>query len=279
MRTAPRIAGITTVIAIAVALVAPAGAAAAAPAQITGEVYSGPLGWIDKTLDDTMTVGVPYSSSIQANSNDGPYLDEDHSGLPDGLSLSLDHQTGVLTVSGTPTTAYANFSFSVYFQGSNGENSYELYFSGVNVLAATDPTTTTVSAVPYQDYASVQLDAEIVPTGSTIPTGTVTFKFGTTTIGTGTVSTFGTKGIATFSGAVASSYIGTTQSVTAVYSGDEENGASTSPAVNVYIYGDRVVSGYFVRNGAGTAGEQIRLLSPTAVPTSYTDVTGPGGLL
>ena len=274
MRTAPRIAGITTVIAIALALVAPATAATAAPGQITGTVTSG-WAWIDATLDADMTVGVPYSSTVQGPAGGG-WAPLTTSGLPDGLTATLNVGSGVITVAGTPTTAETSVAFSFSY-AQDSEVTFTIEFEGVEVVAATDPTTTSVSAVPYQDYASVQLDAEIVPTGSTIPTGTVTFKFGSTTIGTGTVSAFGTKGIATFSGPVASSYIGTTQSVTAIYSGDEENGSSTSPAVDVYIYGDRVISGYYVRNGVGTAGEHIRLLTPSAGTTSYTDVTDAGG--
>lgn len=273
MRTSHRIAALATAVALLISPVAATAASAAGP-QMTGTVTSG-WAWVDATLDAEMTVGVPYSSSVQGPAGGG-WAPLTVNGLPDGLTATLNEANGVITVTGTPTTAESPVSFSFSY-AQDSEVTFTIEFEGAEVIAATDATSTSVSAVAYQPYHSVQLDAYISATGSTLPTGTVTFKFGTTTVGTGTVQQFGVTTYATFVGTVSSSYIGTTQSVTAVYSGDENNSASTSSAVDVYIYGSRVVSGYYVRNGVGTEGEQIRLLSPSAVPTAYTDVTDAGG--
>ena len=78
--------------------------------------------------------------------------------------------------------------------------------------------------------ASVTFTAKVKPaSGSVVPTGTVTFKDGTTTLGTGTLDGTGKATYTTSSLAVGS------HSITAAYGGDALNAASTSSALSVTV--------------------------------------------
>jgi arabinan endo-1,5-alpha-L-arabinosidase len=97
-------------------------------------------------------------------------------------------------------------------------------------IANFTPTSTTLSATPSGTIASgtvVALTANITPTvvGATAPTGTVTFYDGTVALGTATVSSD------TAMLTAKQFNVGSGNSLTAVYSGDVNYGASTSSAV------------------------------------------------
>jgi hypothetical protein len=95
---------------------------------------------------------------------------------------------------------------------------------GVN--KGTTTTTVTASPNPSTPGQSVTFTATVnVASGSGTPTGTVTFKDGGTTIGTGAV---GAGGVATFTTAALSSG---SHSITAVYGGDNNFTGSTSAAI------------------------------------------------
>jgi hypothetical protein len=85
------------------------------------------------------------------------------------------------------------------------------------------PTTTTLAASPNPSTfgQSVGLIATVTSSGPDGPTGTVTFKNGSTTLGTGTLSG-GTALLATTKLPVGSN------SLTATYNGNAQNGKSTS---------------------------------------------------
>jgi len=92
------------------------------------------------------------------------------------------------------------------------------------------PTTTSLTLSPAAPTAgqSVNFSATVAPsTGSGTPTGTVTFLDGTTTLGTGTLS----SGTASFTGSLAAG----THSITASYGGDTTYTASVSAADNLTI--------------------------------------------
>ena len=86
-------------------------------------------------------------------------------------------------------------------------------------------TVLTSSLNPLNYGQAVTLTAQVTATGSTVPTGNVTFKNGTTSLGTVSLDA---NGIATLT--KTSLPVGS-DSLTASYSGDAQNGASTSPAV------------------------------------------------
>ena len=94
------------------------------------------------------------------------------------------------------------------------------------------PTTTTLTLSPTAPTAgqSVTFTATVAPTtGSGMPTGTVTFLDGNTTLGTGTLS----SGAASFTGSLAAG----THSITASYGGDTTYAASVSAADNLTVSG------------------------------------------
>ena len=90
-------------------------------------------------------------------------------------------------------------------------------------VGVTATTTKLVSSVnPSVLGQAVMFTATVTGTN---PTGTVTFRDGSTTLGTGTLSTTGTASVAT------SSLSAGTHSITAVYGGDTSNAGSTSAAL------------------------------------------------
>ncbi len=89
-------------------------------------------------------------------------------------------------------------------------------------------TTTTIvsSSNPSTHGSSVTFTAHVHPSGGLTPTGSVTFKDGSTTLGTGTVDSSGNAMISTSSLAVG------THSITAAYGGSSTDATSTSTALS-----------------------------------------------
>jgi hypothetical protein len=94
--------------------------------------------------------------------------------------------------------------------------------SGVTSLAVTAD-----DATPAAD-AAVVLTATATDAEDAVPTGTVTFKDGAATLGTGT---FNGSGVATYT--VSGGFTAGAHSITAVYAGDANFAATTSPALTV----------------------------------------------
>lgn len=93
------------------------------------------------------------------------------------------------------------------------------------VVSALTPTSTVLSLNPASPTAgqTITFSATVTAaTGTATPTGTVTFYDGTTSLGTGTLS----SGAASFTGSLAAG----SHSITASYSGDANDAASVSPA-------------------------------------------------
>jgi len=91
-------------------------------------------------------------------------------------------------------------------------------------IGVTSPTTTLLTSAPNPSALgqAVTLTATVTTSGSTAPTGTVTFYDGTTTLGT---STLNGSGVATYT---TSSLAVGQHSMTTVYGGDANNAGSTS---------------------------------------------------
>ena len=99
-----------------------------------------------------------------------------------------------------------------------------------SLLSATT-TTVTSSQNPANFGAPVTFTATVTTTGSTPPTGTVTFNDGTTALGTGTLSTS-----SPYQATVTTSSLPAgTDSITAVYGGDSSNAGSTSAVLSQVI--------------------------------------------
>ncbi|MCK9915212.1 Ig-like domain repeat protein [Microbacteriaceae bacterium K1510] len=124
----------------------------------------------------------------------------------------------VFSVNVTATTAGSktNAVTMSTFGGNNTSN------ATLTVNAVTSATTLTSSLNPSALGQAVTFTATV---SGTTPTGTVTFKDGATTLGTGTLNGAGQTTFATSSLTVGA------HSITAVYSGDANNAASTSAAL------------------------------------------------
>jgi hypothetical protein len=99
---------------------------------------------------------------------------------------------------------------------------------GQNTVATT--TTLLASATQLTTGQSVTFTAQVVPqSGTNMPTGTVTFLDGTTTLGTAQLNA---NGVATFSTA---SLAGGTHLISASYGGDNKDSSSVSQPVSVVV--------------------------------------------
>jgi len=143
----------------------------------------------------------------------------------DGLALDTG---GNIYVAGSiiPGTSVAT---SGAFQTTNAGGSSDGWVAKITVATATT-TTLAASATTIVAGTAINFTATVAESGgSNVPTGTVTFKDGGTTLGSMTLN--GT-GVAVYSTSALS--VGA-HSVTAVYSGDAGNTASTSTAASVTV--------------------------------------------
>ena len=143
-------------------------------------------------------------------------------------TASLSNGTATMSTTSLPLgtdSLTASYAGNAAFTGSASAS------VSVTVIAPILSTTTTLTASPTQasQGATVTLTASVAPaTGTTQPTGTVSFYSGSTALGTASLS----NGEATLS---ATSLPLGTDSLTASYAGASTFGASTSSAVTVTI--------------------------------------------
>ena len=130
-------------------------------------------------------------------------------------------------------------------------------------------------AAPYS-----QIDLTAYPAGE-IPVGTVQFAIDEAVdVNLGSpVAVNASTGIATYSGAIPASYIGSSVNIIAHYSGGGVNPSSTSAATSVYVYRSRTLSGTIYLNGVpftGTAFLKLTRMtpSPTWDSTSWANPDG-----
>jgi hypothetical protein len=132
-------------------------------------------------------------------------------------------------------------------------------------------TTTTLAASSATVTAgqSVTFTATVAETsGSGVPTGTVTFYDGTTSLGTGTLSSSGSATYSTSSMAVGS------HSITANYGGDTNNASSTSAAISVTVTATPLVSTTTLTSSSASVapGSSVTLTAVVAPPSGTTAV-------
>jgi hypothetical protein len=136
----------------------------------------------------------------------------------------------------------------------------------VTVPVVSTTTTLTSSATTSVSGASITFTAVVSPaSGSIIPTGTVTFKDGSTTLGTGTLDGTGKTTYATATLAVGA------HSITASYGGDSGDTVSTSSALNITVTAPPVAD--FSLSLSPTSGS-ITAGSSTTVTVTVTPVNG-----
>jgi hypothetical protein len=143
-----------------------------------------------------------------------------------GLALDV---SGNIYLAGSTNAITASVATAGAFQAAYGGGSSDAF---VAKIVVTTPTATTLSAAPISvtSGSAVNLTATVAEVGGTgVPTGSVTFKDGATTLGSMTLN--GT-GVAVYSN---STLAAGTHSITAVYGGDAANSASTSTAAGVTV--------------------------------------------
>jgi hypothetical protein len=145
------------------------------------------------------------------------------------LSTVGGFQVATLT---TSTLAVGTHSITAVYGGDANNASSTSAVLTQTITAVTTTTTLTSSLNPAHAGVAVTFTATVATTGTHPPTGTVTFKDGTTTLGTGTLSTVGGFQVATFS---TSTLAVGAHSITAVYGGDANNASSTSAVLTQTI--------------------------------------------
>jgi hypothetical protein len=199
-------------------------------------------------IDGVAANGLPQVNSLGTNDGTGgaqsPFVAEFNSSLTtllfstlfstggqtqlgvDGLALDTSANIYVAGSLGSPPTSAATPGA---FQPTYGGGTSDAFVAKIVVHT---PTTTTLSAAPTSATAgtAINLTATVAEVGgSSVPTGTVTFKDGTTTLGSMTLNA---TAIAVYT---TSALTVGAHSVTAAYGGDSANGASTSTAAGVTV--------------------------------------------
>ena len=139
-------------------------------------------------------------------------------------SVATSSSTSTLSVAGSPHVITAEYSTTGGFNGSTGTLNQ-------TVNTANTGTSLASSANPSKFGQSVTFTATVarIPAGSGTATGTVTFKEGATTLGTGTLNGSGVATFTTSTLSVAS------HSITAEYGGDGNFNTSTSSALTQVV--------------------------------------------
>jgi hypothetical protein len=146
--------------------------------------------------------------------------------VADGLALDT---AGNIYVAGSVNSPPSSAATAGAFQMAYGGGASDVFVAKIVIHT---PTTIALSAAPSSATfgAQVNLTATVAEVGgSSVPTGTVIFKDGTTSLGSMTLNR---TGIAVFS--TSSLSVGA-HSITAAYSGDAANGGSTSSAASVTV--------------------------------------------
>jgi hypothetical protein len=149
----------------------------------------------------------------------------------DTLATLALNGSGVATLA-APTTGYPVNTYAITAVYEGDANDTTSTSSPVDVQVTKDTTTTVLTITPTTVTipGSVTLKATVAASAGATPTGSVTFKDGSTTLGTVPLS--GGVGSATVS---SKGYPAGTYNVTAVYSGDATQATSTSTAVSVTL--------------------------------------------
>jgi hypothetical protein len=179
---------------------------------------------VSVTNPGTQNSAVGSTVSLQVQASGLPSGDSwaySATGLPSGLSISP--SSGLIT--GTITGSANVYSASVSASDGQGASASQNFTWNVASSGATN-TTVTSSVDPSVYGQKVTFTATVTPvvSGSTKPTGTVTFKDGTTVLGSATLNNLGNATYTTTAFALA---VGG-NSITATYSGNSKFSSSTS---------------------------------------------------
>jgi hypothetical protein len=210
---------------------------AASTSAVLTEVVNGPA----TVGTTTILAGSPNPATVgQTVTLTATVAEVGGSGVPTGTVTFYDRTTslgmgtltsGIATYSST-SLAMGAHSITASYSGDASNSSSTSSAITINVTAAalaTTATTLTASAATAVSGTAITFTVAVKETsGTAVPTGTVTFYDGQTSLGTGVLS----SGNATYS---TSSLAVATHSITASYGGDASNSASTSSAVTVTV--------------------------------------------
>ncbi len=204
---------------------------------------SGVIGVLLGNGDGTFQSVATYGSGASATNISVAVADVDADGKPDLICANDSGLLGVLLGNGNGTFQTAVTypagvgSQSVAAADVNKDGKVDLLVAidiansaGVLLNTSTAATTTALSSLPDPSGfgQAVTLTATVTPLGSGIPTGTITFADGSTTLGT---SALNRSGVATFSTAALA--VGS-HSVAAAYDGDSNfDGSASSPVIQI----------------------------------------------
>jgi hypothetical protein len=240
-----------------------------------GEGYVGTVegdgpSWPDSHLA-TMTTDESYDDSLTAPF---PYDERNEiwygitGSLPDGISAELTGTT-TLRLFGTPTNL-DTFEFTITWFGT--ENSNAVLSFEVTAVSGKISTTTNLEVPEVLPYDAIAVKATVGWDGEAVPTGQVAFAAGSVTFATDTIDA---NGVALDDKAIDISYAGTTQNITASYTGDANYASSTSAPASVLIYVP-TARGEVRQNGLAVSGASVSLLNAddVAVDTATTIADG-----
>ncbi len=176
---------------------------------------------------------VTFTASVRAvDPNDG---------TPTGSVEFVDTTSGIDLGTTTVTNGLATVTTSALAAGSHaiiadyeGDSNFAFSFAALTqTVEQEDATSTALTSAANPSVYGQQVTFTATVTGnpptSSTPTGTVTFKDGSTTLGTGTLNA---SGVATFTTIAFQVGVGSGQSITAVYGGGPNFLSSTSSALS-----------------------------------------------
>ena len=167
------------------------------------------------------------------------------------------------------TTAAESATLSFADNASSSPQVVNLTGTGVAAVATASTTALSASATSVVVGASVTFTATVTPTsGTPTPTGTITFKDGSTTLGTVTLNS---SGVATYA---AASLAEGPHSITASYGGDSRNLASSSTAIAVTVTAGPSTTTLASSAASAVVGSSITL---TATVTGGSGAQAPAG--
>ena len=136
--------------------------------------------------------------------------------------------TGAGTATITPALAQASYQIVATYSGDSNNLGSASAPLALTVIQATSQTALTVSPNPALVLVPITFTAQVLSNGGT-PTGSVNFLANGTVIGAGTVNA---SGVAAFTTATLAAG---TYSITATYTGDANNGSSTSSPTSLTV--------------------------------------------
>jgi predicted secreted protein len=182
---------------------------------------------------NSLTFSVAQAPLTVTAANATRVVDTPNPTLTGTVTGAVNGDTFTATYSTTATTSSPAGTYPIV-PAVTGTNIADYNVTLVNgTLTVTAPSATTTALAASASSAligtSLTFTATVTTKGSTAPTGTVTFKDGSTTLGTGTLNG---SGVATYTTAALA--LGS-HSITASYAGDTNNAPSASSAVTVSV--------------------------------------------